>query len=124
MFRYTTKISEYLAARLPVVTGRLPLAYDLDGGWLWRLPGHSPWDPKYHEALAALMERMTPCELNARRSAVPSELAEFDRERQVERTTAFLLDILNERKAVSGPRIEAEITGSRRDQPDHQGASV
>src|SRR5204863_4201797 len=38
-FRYTTKLSEYLAFRLPVVTGHIPLAYDLDGGWLWRLPG-------------------------------------------------------------------------------------
>ena len=43
-FRYTTKLSEYLAAGLPVITGRLPLAYDLDDGWLWRLAGRAPWD--------------------------------------------------------------------------------
>jgi hypothetical protein len=41
-FRYTTKISEYLAAGLPLVTGQLPFAYDLDDGWLWRLPGPTP----------------------------------------------------------------------------------
>ena len=29
-FRYTTKVSEYLAAGLPIVTGQIPLAYDLD----------------------------------------------------------------------------------------------
>ena len=51
-FRYTTKISEYLAANLPVVTGEIPLAYDLDEGWLWRLPGDSPWDERYLAALA------------------------------------------------------------------------
>lgn len=38
-FRYTTKISEYLAAGLPLVTGQLPFAYDLGDDWLWRLPG-------------------------------------------------------------------------------------
>ena len=43
-FRYTTKLSEYIAFGLPVITGRIPLAYDLDGGWLWRLPGN-PWEP-------------------------------------------------------------------------------
>ena len=28
-FRYTTKLSEYLAAGLPIVTGQIPAAYDL-----------------------------------------------------------------------------------------------
>ena len=44
-FRYTTKLSEYLAHGLPVVMGTIPLAYDLDGGWLWRLPGAAPSHP-------------------------------------------------------------------------------
>src|SRR5262249_31540693 len=51
-FRYTTKLSEYLAAGLPVVTGQIPLAYDLDGNWLWRLPGKAPWDDHYICALS------------------------------------------------------------------------
>ena len=38
-FRYTTKLSEYLAVGLPVITGEAPVAYDLDEGYLWRVPG-------------------------------------------------------------------------------------
>ena len=42
-FRFTTKLSEYLAAGLPVVTGQIPLTYDLAGNdqWMWRLPGNA-----------------------------------------------------------------------------------
>ena len=43
-FRFTTKISEYLAAGLPMVTGQVPMGYDLDEGWVWRLPGNAPWE--------------------------------------------------------------------------------
>jgi hypothetical protein len=42
-FRYTTKLSKYLAFGLPVITGQIPLAYDLDDGWIWRLAGDAPW---------------------------------------------------------------------------------
>ena len=98
MFRYTTKISEYLAAGLPIVTGRLPLAYDLDDGWLWRLEGKAPWNATYHDALARLMTSLTPDELARKRAAVPRRLPEFDRDRQVDRTTAFLLDVLGEHR--------------------------
>jgi hypothetical protein len=98
-FRYTTKLSEYLAAGLPIVTGRIPLAYDLDGGWLWRLPGPNPWNSSYHRALADLLDRLAPAELAAKRAAVPAHPAEFDRERQVARVTAFVCDLLMERAA-------------------------
>jgi hypothetical protein len=98
MFRYTTKISEYLAAGLPIVTGRLPLAYDLDGGWIWRLPGRVPWESTYLDALTHLMQTLTPDELAARRSAVPRGLPDFDRDRQVERVRSFVLDLLSERR--------------------------
>ena len=59
MFRYTTKISEYAAAGLPIVTGRLPLAYDLDDGTMIRLPGFAPWSPQYIAAMADLMNEVT-----------------------------------------------------------------
>jgi glycosyltransferase involved in cell wall biosynthesis len=95
-FRYTTKISEYLAAGLPVVTGQIPMAYDLDCGFLWRLPGASPWDPKYVTAMARLMDGLTTSELVQRRAAVPANLPEFDLGRQVARTTAFISDILTD----------------------------
>lgn len=92
-FRYTTKLSEYLAFRLPVVTGQIPLAYDLDGGWLWRLPGRAPWDRRYVEALAGLVDRLTPAELAARRAAVPTDLPAFDRPTQAARVAALVRDI-------------------------------
>ena len=93
-FRYSTKLSEYLAAGLPVVTGQIPAAYDLDTGWAWRLPGDAPWDKRYIEALARLLEGMTSEEIETRRAAVPAIMTEFDREAQIRRVTAFLNDIL------------------------------
>lgn len=91
-FRYTTKISEYLAARLPIVTGQIPLAYDLDDGWLWRLPGDAPWDEAYVAALTALMELLDAAEVAARRP--PAEtLPFFSRERQQRQVAAFVQDL-------------------------------
>jgi hypothetical protein len=92
--RYTTKISEYLSARLPVVTGELPFAYDLDEGWLWRLPGSSPWSTHYIQALVDFLERVTAAEIQDKGNAIPRLLPIFDRERQVARVTAFVNDLL------------------------------
>lgn len=97
-FRYTTKISEYLRAGLPVVTGAIPLSYDLDEGWLWRLPGEAPWDPRYHGALVELMRGLDAAELAARREAVPRALPLFDRERQQRLVAEFVTDLLAERR--------------------------
>jgi glycosyl transferase family 1 len=99
-FRYTTKLSEYLAAGLPVVTSQVPLAYDLDEGWLWRLPGNAPWDERYVESLARLMERMTPAEISARRARILATPRLFDRDRQQQAAVAFVHDLLEAR----GPR--------------------
>jgi len=92
-FRYTIKLSEYLAARLPTVTGEIPLAYDLNDGWFWRLPGDSPWDPRYIRALADLMRTISLQQINDKRGRVPRELNVFDRTSQIERTTQFIGDI-------------------------------
>ncbi len=97
-FRYTTKLSEYLAAGLPVVTGQIPLAYDWGDAWLWRLPGNAPWDDRYNRALAALMDGLSPTEMNIKKSAVPQSLPEFDQDTQVRRVTAWITDLLNEIK--------------------------
>jgi hypothetical protein len=93
-FRYTIKLSEYISAALPIVTGQIPLAYDLDDGGLWRLPGSAPWDARYITALAKLMQGMTAAEIAARRALVPRNTPLFDRNAQVRRVTAFLQDIL------------------------------
>ena len=68
-FRYSTKLSEYLAAGLPIVTTQIPAAYDLDDGFCWRLPGPSPWSEIYVEALAGLLERLQRPEIERRRAA-------------------------------------------------------
>jgi glycosyltransferase involved in cell wall biosynthesis len=98
-FRYTTKLSEYLAAGLPVVTGQLPYAYDLGGDWLWRLPGDAPWSETYVDALAALMTNVDAAGVQERRGAVPRDLDVFDEELQRERATAFLKDVLARARA-------------------------
>ncbi len=97
-FRYSTKLSEYLAAGLPVVTGRIPVAYDLDGGWIWRVAGDLPWGETYANALGGLLSRVTREEIAEKKSAVPRALAEFSRSRQIDRTTHFLTDILEDLK--------------------------
>ncbi len=93
-FRYTTKLSEYLAAGLPVVTGQIPLAYDLDDGWLWRLPGAAPWDREYVDALATLMASVTVAEVDERKALVPREAPLFSKDRQRRQVSAFIRDIL------------------------------
>jgi glycosyltransferase involved in cell wall biosynthesis len=94
-FRYTTKLSEYLEAGLPVVTGQLPFAYDLGGDWLWRLPGDAPQSETYLNALAALMTQISETDLRERRSRVPRALPVFDEQLQRQRATAFLGDVLD-----------------------------
>lgn len=90
--RYTTKLSEYLAAGLPVVTGQLPAAYDLDDGWLWRLPGVAPWDPQYVAAMTRFLTTLDRGQVAARRERVPRQLAVFDFERQQRAVSAFVTE--------------------------------
>lgn len=94
--RYTTKISEYVAAGLPVVTGQLPLAYDLDDGWLWRLGGEAPWSDRYVADLAALMSRIDREEVDRRRSAVPEAPPQFSKARQQRQVCSFVEEIARE----------------------------
>ena len=94
MFRYTTKLCEYALARLPVITNQIPAAYDLDCGWMWRVPGASPWAERYLMGLVDLLERLTPQEIAERREAIPKGMPEFDPEPQRRRVTAFVRDIL------------------------------
>jgi hypothetical protein len=101
-FRYTTKLPEYLAAGLPIVTGQIPAGYDLDVGQTIRLPGPAPWSEEYVTALAELLERMTPDELARRRAAAArAGSGVFDADAQRARVSAFLRDILAGRGARS-----------------------
>lgn len=94
-FRYSTKLAEYLAAGLPIVTSQIPAAYDLDTGFCWRLPGEGPWSERYVDALAALLGELTPAELALRREAIGGALAaSFDRDAQRARAAAFIGDLL------------------------------
>jgi hypothetical protein len=94
-FRYTTKISEYQSANLPIVTSRIPAAYDLDLQPCWRLPGVAPWDPKYIAALSRLMSTVTLDDLARAKSEV-KQGSVFSRESQIARVTSFLNDLREE----------------------------
>lgn len=94
-FRYTTKLSEYLASELPMITGEIPAAYDLDEGYIWRLPGRAPWSSTYVDALAALLETLSAAEIDERRQAILRRRAEpFDKLAQQRRMSEFIGDIL------------------------------
>ncbi len=98
-FRYTTKISEYLAVGLPVISGEIPAAYDLDEGYLWRLPGQAPWSETFVVALSELLRGLSRAEIDERRAAAQSARADvFDRDAQQRRMTAFVGDILADRR--------------------------
>lgn len=94
-FRYTTKISEYVAARLPVVTSQIPMAYDIGGDWVWRLPGTKPWDDSYIESLASLMQTVTQEDIKYKQQLMPVNLSEFGQAQQISRVTNFLKEIIN-----------------------------
>lgn len=97
-FRYTTKLSEYFAASLPIVTGEIPAAYDLDEGCMWRLPGHAPWSSTYVAALAELLENLSAADIAQRRRAIARRRTEpFDKAVQQRRMSAFIEDLLADR---------------------------
>jgi hypothetical protein len=94
-FRYSIKLAEYLAAGLPVITGETPAAYDLDGDYLWRVPGDAPWDTAYVNALTVLLQGIDAQQIAQRRDALagPHEHL-FDKAAQQRRMRDFVSDIL------------------------------
>jgi glycosyltransferase involved in cell wall biosynthesis len=93
MFRYTTKIAEYLAARIPVITNQVPMAYDLGADWMWRLPGDAPWDEVYLDALAQLVENLRMDDITKLQARIPQELPDFKEDDQIRRVTAFVSEL-------------------------------
>ena len=93
-FRYTTKVSEYVGARLPIITSQIPMAYDILGDWVWRIPGDKPWNDTYINALAVLMATVTDETIRIKKKAIPTQLSDFDLERQIVRVTIFINEII------------------------------
>jgi hypothetical protein len=99
-FRYSTKLSEYLAAGLPIVTGQIPAAYDLIGESCWRLPGQTPWSDTYIAAMVELLEGLTASMIAERREAIRRRRDDtFDQLAQQRRTTEFVNDLLAQRRS-------------------------
>lgn len=110
-FRYTTKVSEYVAVRLPIVTGNIPMAYDLDDGWMYRLQGDKPWDSAYIQAMVAFMESLTAADARARKNLVPYNLALFDKQRQIAKVGEFIEDLVQKTARVSTHSREGKSAG-------------
>jgi glycosyltransferase involved in cell wall biosynthesis len=91
-FRYTSKLSDYLDAGLPVISTQIPAAYDIGRDWMWRLPGDAPWDPVYIEALASLLEVLARSDIAARAQEIP--VGAIDSVAQERAVTEFLIDLL------------------------------
>ena len=93
MFRYTTKIAEYLAVRLPVITNQVPMAYDLGADWMWRLPGSAPWDEVFLDALVKLVEGLRMADISEVQAKIPNDLPEFRMDDQIRRVTSFVNEL-------------------------------
>lgn len=93
-FRYTTKISEYLSLKLPVVTGQSPLAYDIEGDWIWRLRGTLPWSDEYIAELAQLLDNVTRADIRRKSAGIDTAYPMFDERSQIERARQFITDLL------------------------------
>jgi Glycosyl transferases group 1 len=93
-FRYSTKMPEYVAAGLPMVTGYTPAAYDLDRGGFWRLPGRGPWETEYLGALSHLLETIDREEIDRKRARIGANWPEFDRRRQSSLVSRFVTEQL------------------------------
>ncbi|MGH9364244.1 MAG: glycosyltransferase [Thermoanaerobaculia bacterium] len=98
-FRYTWKLIEYLAAGIPVVSTMIPAAYDLDAGWIWRLPGNGPWEDQFVDALAAFLNEVRFEELETKTLAASRMAGGFDVEEQSARLCAFVRESLRGRVA-------------------------
>lgn len=96
-YRYTTKLPEYLAAGIPVIANRIPAAYDLDSGWITRLPGENPWDPRFLASLAAFLTEAKPADASAAAAQAHAAAPLFSKAEQARRARAFVTDLLDAR---------------------------
>jgi len=89
-FRYTTKMSEYISAGLPMIVAQNPFAYDLDQNFFWRLPGKTPWSQEYINSIRNLLETISHEDI--KKKAV-FDLPEFDLNLQKNRIQSFIQDL-------------------------------
>lgn len=97
-FRYTTKIAEYIAVHLPIVTGSLPMTYDLSYEGFWRLPGSSPWSNVYSESLKFFMENISMKDIYEKGNCISNSERLPKKTEQIHRVTEFLKDLLSDRE--------------------------
>ncbi len=96
-YRFTTKLPEYFAARLPVITNRIPAAYDLAPDAMWRLPGKFPWTPESTQALVRLLDALSPAMIRKKSESLPaSDTGNFSKSVQARRIGAFVEELLND----------------------------
>lgn len=93
-FRYTTKVSEYLSLALPIITGTIPMAYDLDSRWFYKIYGDQPWSAQYINGLSKWISGVTQDELKERASSIPPFIPHFNKTEQVSKVTEFVQDII------------------------------
>ncbi len=101
-FRYTTKLPEYRSANLAIVTNQIPMAYDLDHGDILRLRGDAPWDERFLQDMADLMQSATPESVAEMKSRFVPDTG-FNHEEQIERVTAFLSDRIEASRFARSP---------------------
>ncbi|QSO45438.1 glycosyltransferase [Alicyclobacillus mengziensis] len=107
-FRYTTKLSEYIAASLPILTGQLPMTYDLPSAF-WRIQGSAPWDEQYISNLVRFMNRVSTEEICRKRQFITdSAAAVFDKNLQVQNVTAYIAAMFDDTEVYE----EFEVTTS------------
>ena len=95
-YRYTTKLPEYLEARLPVITSQTPASYDLGTDWMWRLPGIAPWGSRHQSALEDLLRHLDPAMIAEKAACLPPVESCFSHDRQCARVAAFIRELMEE----------------------------
>ena len=94
--RYTAKPNAHVSAGLPVVTGQVPLAYNVGERWMWRLPGRVPWEDTFMDVLALLMRSISTSVTDDRPPLVPTYSALFDPDIHSRRVVRLISDVLAE----------------------------
>lgn len=93
-FRYTTKISEYLGFKIPIVTGPIPLAYDFGADWIWKINSRFPWTNEYAESLAHFFNSITSKEVIIKKKNIQTDRIEFNKNDQIFRVSEFINDLI------------------------------